>query len=331
MKLRPRTRRGAVAVALFAVTSVALTACGGDDETTADGLTKVTVSYSEKVADNLPLWAAEEGGFFKKQGLDVELINLASDKGFPALLSGQVDIASIGGTQVVAGSAAGNDVKILGAATPVLPFELYADVASGAELKGKKVGYTSKSGSQYVGTVQAIKAAGLKPADVDLVPLGDVSNVNNALLSGTIDAAATHPPASLKFREAGLDRVVDLAKEETPYMNVSYTTLTSYTKDHAEVLDKFFAALKQGTEVVKSDKARSTEILGSYLGEDNQAALDDAWNYYTSEVIQDVPLADPKQLELSVEFLKDSVDGVEDVDLDGLIDSSFVKKAFEVN
>jgi NitT/TauT family transport system substrate-binding protein len=310
---------------------MAMTACGGDDETTADGLTKVTVSYSEKVADNLPLWSAVEEGYFKDQGLDVKLVNLASDKGFPALLSGQVDIASIGGTQVVSGSAAGNDVKILGAATPVLPFELYADVASGAELKGKKVGYTSKSGSQYVGTVEAIKAAGLKPSDVDLVPLGDVSNVNNALLSGTIDAAATHPPASLKFKEAGLHKIVDLAKEDTPYINVSYTALTSYTKDHGDVLDRFFTAIKQGTEFVKKDKAGATKVLGSYLGEDDQAALDDAWNYYTAEVIKDVPLAQPDQLELSAKFLQGSVDNVDDVDLDGLIDSSFVKKAFGVS
>src|SRR5690242_13619563 len=193
MKLRPVVRRASVAVALATLASAVLTACGSSDETTSDGLTKITVSYSEKVADYLPLWTAAEEGYFKKQGLDVKLVNLASDKGFPALISGQVDIAAIGGTQIVSGKAAGADVKILGAATPVLPFQLYADVASASQLKGKKVGYTSKSGSQYVGTIQAIKAAGLKPSDVDLVPLGNVSNVNSALLGGRIDAAASHP------------------------------------------------------------------------------------------------------------------------------------------
>lgn len=327
MKQRRHLGRGLVAAALLALTPAVLTACGGEEKT-ADGLTTVTVSYSEKVADNLPLWAAKEQGYFKEQGLDVELVNLDSEKGFPALLSGQVDMAAIGGTQVVSGAAAGNDVTILGAATPVLPFELYADVATSAELKGKKVGYTSKSGSQYVGTIEAIKAAGLEPSDVDLVPLGNVSNVNNALLSGSIDAAATHPPASLQFKNAGLHRLVDLAKEDIPYMNVSYAALTSYSKEQSAVLDEFFAGLKQGTDFVRSDQKGATQILGDYLGEDDQAALDDAWNYYTSEVIKEAPLASPEQLELSVEFLDGSVDGVEDVDLDGLIDASHVEKAF---
>lgn len=319
-------KRGVVAAALIAVASATLTACGGDES--ADGLTTIKVSYSEKVADNLPLWAAKEQGLFEAHGLEVELVNLDSEKGFPALLSGQVDMAAIGGTQVVSAAAAGNDVKILGAATPVLPFELYADVATGVELKGKKVGYTSKSGSQYVGTVEAIKAAGLEPSDVDLVPLGNVSNVNNALLSGAIDAAATHPPASLQFKNAGLHRLVDLAKEDIPYMNVSYVALTSYNEEHSEVLDQFFAALKQGTDFVRGNQKGATRILGDYLGEDDQAALDDAWNYYTSEVIQEAPLASPEQLELSVEFLDGSVEGVEDVDLDDLIDPSHVEKAF---
>jgi NitT/TauT family transport system substrate-binding protein len=323
-------RRASRAVSVVALVSAALTACGGNDGTTSDGLTKVTVSYSEKVADYLPLWTAVEKGYFKKQGLDVRLVNLASDKGFPALISGQVDIAAIGGTQIVSGKAAGADVKILGAATPVLPFQLYADVASGSQLKGKKVGYTSKSGSQYVGTVQAIQAAGLKPSDVDLVPLGDVSNVNSALLAGRIDAAASHPPATSKFESAGLHDVVDLAKEATPYINVSYAAMTPYIKDHGDVLDKFFAAIKQGTDLVRSDKAAATKILGQYIGEDDQAALDDAWTFYTSEVIKPAPVADASQLKLSVESLKGSVDGVEDVDLDSLIDSRFVDKAFGV-
>lgn len=330
MKLRPIVRRASLAVALVALVSAVLTACGGSDDTTSDGLTKITVSYSEKVADYLPLWTAAEQGYFKKQGLDVKLVNLASDKGFPALISGQVDIAAIGGTQIVSGKAAGADVKILGAATPVLPFQLYADVTSASQLKGKKVGYTSKSGSQYVGTVQAIKAAGLKPSDVDLVPLGDVSNVNSALLAGRIDAAASHPPATVEFENAGLHAVVDLAKKATPYINVSYAAMTPYIKDHADVLNKFFAAIKQGTDLVRSDKATSTKILGKYLGEDNQAALDDAWTFYTSEVIKDVPLAKPEQLKLSVSSLEGSVDGVDKVDLNALIDSSFVKKAFGV-
>lgn len=60
----------------------------------------------------------------------------------------------------------------------------------------------------------------------------------------------------------------------------------------------------------------------------SQPALDDAWQYYTSEVIKDAPLPAPEQLKLSVEFLTGSVDGVKDVDLKGLIDASFVENAF---
>src|SRR5207302_7034259 len=46
------------------------------------------VSYSNIIADNLPEWVALESGIFKQHGLDVQLDNIASSTGIPALLSG---------------------------------------------------------------------------------------------------------------------------------------------------------------------------------------------------------------------------------------------------
>ncbi|MEU4675209.1 ABC transporter substrate-binding protein [Amycolatopsis sp. NPDC023774] len=303
-----------------------LTACGASSSPGADGV--ITVSYSEEVADELPLWIASEAGYFKEQGLNVKLVKLDSDQGYPALISGQTQIASIGGSQIVAGKAAGGDVKVLAALTPVVPYQLYANVATGAELKGKKIGYTSKSGSQYIGTLLALKKLGIKPSEVNLVPLGSVTNVNNALLSKTIDASATHPPASIKFEDAGMHMVLDLAKEKTPNIAVGISSTSDYIKAHPEVLDKFMAGLKKGFDRERADKAYSTKILGAHLGLKDQRALDETWEYYSTEVLADHPVATVAALQSSQQSLVGSVGGVEKVDLAGLIDTSFVDKAF---
>jgi len=56
------------------------------------------VSYSNIIGDELPLWATKEGGFFEKNSLDVNLSNIASAQGVPAVLAGQVTFAQVGGS-----------------------------------------------------------------------------------------------------------------------------------------------------------------------------------------------------------------------------------------
>ncbi|MEU6656238.1 ABC transporter substrate-binding protein [Streptomyces sp. NPDC046900] len=329
MKLKPGAA-GAAGVTLAMVLAMSLTSCGNADSnanTSSGGV--ITVSYSEVVADELPLWIASEAGYFKEQGLNVKLVSLSSDQGYPALISGQTQIASIGGSQIVSGAAAGGDVKVLATMTPVFAYQLYANVDSAAKLKGKKIGYTSKSGSQYTATLAALKKAGLSPEDVNLVPLGSVTNVNNALLSKTIDAAATHPPASLQFEDAGLHMVLDLAKEKIPNDTVGISTKSSYIKDHPEVLDKFMAALKKGFDRERSDQKYATQVLGAHLGLKDQRALDETWKYYSTEVIPDIPETTEAQLASAQTSLAGSVAGVDKLDLSKLIDSSFVDKAFK--
>ncbi|MFI5614478.1 ABC transporter substrate-binding protein [Amycolatopsis sp. NPDC051903] len=320
-------KSGAFGVALVAALATSsLTACGGSSSAGADGA--ITVSYSEEVADELPLWIASEAGYFKEQGLTVKLIKLDSNQGYPALISGQTQLASMGGSQIVAGTAAGGEVKVLAALTPVLPYQIYANVPTAAQLRGKKIGYTTKSGSQYIGTLQALKKLGINPSEVNLVPLGSVTNVNNALLAKTIDASATHPPASLKFEDAGLHMVMDMAKEKIPNINVGISSTSEYLKDHPDVVGKFMAGLKKGFDRERADEAYSTKILGAHLGVTDQRALDATWKYYSGEVLTDPPVATVDQLKSSQQSLEGSVNGVDKVDLASLIDSSFVDKAF---
>src|ERR1041384_3367038 len=141
MKFKRGATTGAIGFALATTLVLAATACGSSGA--AAGGT-ITISYSEVVADELPLWIADEAGYFKEQGLNVKLVKLDSDQGYPALISGQTQIASIGGSQIIAGAASGGDVKVLAALTPVAPYQLYANVTTPAELKGKRIGYTSK-------------------------------------------------------------------------------------------------------------------------------------------------------------------------------------------
>jgi len=148
----------AAAAALTGVVAWTMTACNDSAGTQASGdANSITLSYSQVVADELPFWIADEAGLFKAQGLDVKLTNLNSSDGFPALISGQTQLASIGAPEMVSGAASGGQVSYLATLTPVFTYELFAKVNDPQQLKGKRVGITSTSGSMYIATVEALK------------------------------------------------------------------------------------------------------------------------------------------------------------------------------
>ena len=135
------------------VASLLLTACGGAPTPAAPPAAsatpapvKVSASYSNVIASNLPLWVAKEAGIFARHGLDVELTLVESSKGIPALLTGDVKFAHIGGSEVVSAAAGGADLVIVGGTVPVWPYVLIVapDIKKPEDLKGKKLARISR-------------------------------------------------------------------------------------------------------------------------------------------------------------------------------------------
>ncbi|WP_236791023.1 ABC transporter substrate-binding protein [Amycolatopsis sp. GM8] len=316
---KSRTRMLAVAAATCLLAACAPGGGSGGDANT------LTVSYSQVVADELPLWIAVDSGLFAKQGLDVKLTSLSGSDGFPALVSGQTQLASIGASEIVSGAGSGADVSYLAALTPVFPYELYAKVPDGAGLKGKRIGITSLSGSLYVATLSALKQLGLSPGDVQLITLGSVTNLNNALVAGSIDAALSHPPASAQIEAAGYHVLLDLAKQNIPTSNVGIAAMKSYVSGHGDQIKRFMAALQEAITREKTDEAYSVKELGDHLKVDDQKALQETWRYYAQEVLPDVPTPSVAQLQTSKDALG-KTPGVSDLDLSKIVDTSFVAR-----
>jgi NitT/TauT family transport system substrate-binding protein len=335
MKFGNRRRHLVGAVVTASSVALALSACGGGGASASgsgnggssgggSGDNTLTVSYSQNVADELPLWIADEAGYFKDQGLNVKLTNLSSSDGFPALISGQTQLASIGASEMVSGAASGAKVKYLATLTPVFPYQMFAKVSDPQQLKGKRIGVTSTSGSLYVATLEALKQLHISPKDVQLVTLGSVTNVNNALVSGTIAAAMSHPPATTKIEAAGYHSIMDLAKQKIPTSNVGIAATESYLSGHGDQVKKFLAGILKGIQREKSDKAYTEKVLTEHLKVTDQKALDETYEYYAQEVVPEVPTPTAEQLQTSKDELAAQNPKVKDVDVSKIVDASYL-------
>jgi NitT/TauT family transport system substrate-binding protein len=333
MRSTAPSRRIVGAVAAFSAAALTLAACGsgassgGTAAANDPAANTITVSFSQVVADELPLWIADESGLFKQQGLTVTLTSLDSSNGFPALVSGQTQMASIGASEMVSGAASGAEVSYLATLTPVFPYSVYSKDTDPQQLKGKRIGVTSTSGSLYIATLEALKQMGLSPTDVQLVPLGSVANVNNALVAGTIEAALSHPPATTQIEAAGFHSMLDLAKQNIPTSNVGIAATKDYVASHGDQIRRFMVALQQAIKREKTDEAYSTQLLAAHLKIDDKQSLHETWDYYANEVLPDVPTPTVEQLQTSVTELAPTVPAVKNLDVSTLVNASFIAPA----
>lgn len=315
--------------ALLAVTTACSSSGAGSSGGGSSGATKLTISYSEKTGDEIALWIAKDAGYFKKEGLDVSLKYLASNAGVPALLSNQVQIASLGGSQILSAVAQGSDMKYILTLSPVSTFQLWTQkkYATASALKGKRVGITKTTGSQYIGTVTALKELGLTPSDVQIVSLGSVPNVDSAMIAGTVAAAASHPPSTVKYQQKGYVDIVDLAKKQIPSANTGYAVLSKNLDSKSDVTQKVVNATLKALQREKSDKAYSEKIIKKYMGVTDPKELDVTYEFYAHEVAPSVPLPEVKQFTASKQAIGKTNPSVAKMDLASFIDQKFVLKA----
>lgn len=295
--------------------------------------TQITISHSQETVDFLPLWIAADAGYFKKRGLDVTVRYLPAQEGVPAILTGQVQVVGIGASDAASAVAQGAKLTLVATLTPIFTFQFWArpDHATASALKGQRIGITSTTGSLYTGTLLALKQLGLTPSDVLLTPLGGATNVNSSLLAGSVVAASSHPPATYRFKQAGMVELVDLPKSKVPSVSAGLWVTEAYIQAHRDTVQAIVDALVEAFHREKSDRAYAESEIAAHLGVKDKAALDFTYDFYMNEVLPDEPMPEAAQIQGDIDALIASNPKVKSLDAAKMLDQSFVKKASAAN
>jgi NitT/TauT family transport system substrate-binding protein len=163
---------------------------------------KVTIAVGGKnLLYYLPLTVAEQKGFFKDEGLDVEIVDFAGGaRALQAVVGGSADVVSGAFEHNINMQAKGQPMKafvlqgrapqiVLAVSTKTMP-----NFTSVADLKGKKIGVTAPGSSTNIMANFVLAKSGLKPADVSYVGVGASQGAVAALRSGQIDAISNLDP-----------------------------------------------------------------------------------------------------------------------------------------
>ena len=255
-------------------------ASAAEDSESAENATEevervaLNVAYMPNYASMWVIMAAQEGGYFDEEGLDVTLFEFADGPTeIASMESGSIDLAYIGdGAHRL---AANNNCKIfcyshIGDAEMVIG-RTSAGINSLEDLAGKTVGYASGTSSETM-LQRALEDVGLTMDDI--VPYDmDTSNMVTAMVSGTLDACSTWSPNTWQILNEldDAERLCSPADYSDKYVALSsFVVMENWMNENHDVLIRFTRALMKAMDYAALDEnlGQVSEWVAAQLASD---------------------------------------------------------------
>jgi NitT/TauT family transport system substrate-binding protein len=163
----------------------------------------------------LPLTIAEQLGYFKEEGLDVEISDFAGGaRALQAVVGGSADVCSGAFEHTISLQSKSQAFKafVLQGRAPQVVIGVSAKTMPGyktlADLRGRKIGVSAPGSSTNMVSNLLLARANIKPSDVSYIGVGVGAAALTALRSGQIDAISNVDPVVTMLEQKGEVKVI---------------------------------------------------------------------------------------------------------------------------
>jgi len=121
---------------------------------------KLMLGYSSLSSNQTPIWVAKEEGFYKRFGVDADLILIeGSTRGAQALISGDLPMIGMAGQAIISARARGSDLVAVAGVVNKMNYIFVGSpsVKNPEDLKGKRIGISQIGTASYHAVVLALK------------------------------------------------------------------------------------------------------------------------------------------------------------------------------
>lgn len=291
-------------------------------------LDRIRVGYSSISSSRIALWATNDMGFFKKQGLAAEVIVTPGVMGTQALIAGELQFYLGGVDSAALAAARGADLVALATAEPI-EYKLITQpsVKTVKDLKGKKIVVDRVGGTSYYISLQILEKVGLKSGDVELVQVGGGGNQRVAAFkSGLVSGVVT---GTDRFEQLKIPYYVlaDAMEMGIKVMGNSYLTTRSFRDQNKDVVLRTVRALVQGRRWAKDPRNRQEvlKIYNRYLPSTDPSFMDHLYRRNV-EPIPLYPYTNIDDLRIFLSYLTDANPTLRNLKLAEFVDNSFLKR-----
>lgn len=264
-------------------------------------LTLVRMGLAARSTTTMPYFVAKERGFFREEGLEVELIIMQAIQTIQATLGNSTQFASATGSAVSA-AVSGAEIKVILAVTDQPSFDLIVQpgITSVQQLRGKKIG-TGGVGSLAEILARRILIANKVPLeDVVILATGPSHVTYTALKAKVIDAAPLQMPLTFTAQDEGFTKLVSAADVYRSVQGGLATTKT-LLQEQPELVTKVVRAMLRAVRLIKSDRKYAVDFLkGPWvdLGKNPEKVAERVYDVAGPAFLDDGTVSDAVQREM---------------------------------
>ena len=292
---------------------------------------KIRLSYSSTDTINQVWTIAYDMGFFKKHGLDVDLVYIGSTTiGIAAIVAQDIQVGNAAGSGVANAAVRGADTVSAGCVINVLAYELVVldSIKSAEDLKGKSIGISRFGSASDVAARELLKGLGLKPMeDVKILQVGGASERAAGFSRGVI-AGFPSPPGNVHLIPGGLPHriLANMGDLEKPYPLpfICAVTTKSYLAKRRPTVKRVLMGLIEASHYFKTNKEGTQKIVAKYLRGANKAYLESAYQS-TAKILERVPYTSREGMKIQLDEALKQNPGSK-ITVDSLIDDSIVRE-----
>lgn len=264
----PTARRDCLAWGLATASACLLPGLSGCDGP-AKSMDKLTIAHAYQASFGL-LYVADQAGFFKEEGLEVEFKRYSFGREtLLATLEGKADIATPFDTPIALAIMRNEPVRVLSSLGVLLGnAQVIGNKRRGIrtpeDLRGRHIGFVPNTSGDYILSV-VLANAGIDVQQVVRLPMKSPDELAQALIRGDVDAAALWAPLThMVTAEMGAESVAGFTSPT--YVETALLTTTEVAlQKNRRAIKKLMSALIKAQNLALRDPARALKYIHSAL------------------------------------------------------------------
>jgi NitT/TauT family transport system substrate-binding protein len=287
----------------------------------------VRVAYPSMNTSVFALIIAQKEGYFKEEGLNVELLSIRGEIAIRTTLSGDVDFFTNAGSALAA-AVRSVPVRLITVFQDKPGWDLIStpDIKSVSQLRGKNIAVMSPEGSLAVVAREILRKNGLDPTkDVNLVTMGGDEVRFPALQTKSISATLFNTAMSLRAQKEGFTKLAN-ASDYANLVEGGLATSVDKIQQGPEKILRFVRGALKGLSYFVAKREPVIKIMMDNLRMQDGELVSAIYDIQTRLVLKD-GFSDDKVLQSMIEDMKRTTKVQRDIKVADVFDLSFVKKA----
>ena len=300
------------------------------DALAQSSLKKLRMGIAATSVGFLPIYAAYQRGFYKDEGIDLEIILMSLAAANNAFFKGEIEY-SAGLTGLALAAVRNYPAKILifTIAKPLQSLISRKEIKEPRDLRGKKVAGSSPGGSATILAYQALRHFGLEPGkDVQVLPMGGSGAGRFAVLEqGVVDASLLSVPENVIALNKGYHELIFLGDVVNFPQNGFGTSVTRIQQQPDEVYRMVRATLRGLlfiTDEANRDQARDI-MMKQWRVSDSKLA-GEMLGYLKRGLAKDAVIS-PEAVQYFIDLTRETSNIAQPINASQVVDFSFLDKA----